>query len=598
MKRKLACLFLGVALVLPASARAGDALTEALAAIPGDAIGFVCVPSIKGLDGDYQQAIINLELQPFVQPPMNSLVGLLKQYMPMLEGIDENGPLTIVFMPAANPFELMMKQALLIPVEDPQAMIEKMGGVAGEGGLWTINMMGQPAHAAIWKKQLVIAQMPDVTKAIKESTEGIGDKLASSDKKALDGLDLFVWVDGDRLLKLVKPMLDGFMAPALAMQQSTGGFQAKSAEMNKKNIDMMVEGLKSLTIGVSLDDGGLGLRFAMTTKPGTDLAKQWRMKNTSGSLLQGLPASRYVMAFGQTVDPAQTKASLEGLDDMFAMGEDVEEVDPEKMKKLQGLIEEAAPMLTGLRGMIEPLPPGPEGLVGIGLVIDTTDSKKLLDLKAKFVDLGLEMLADAAAKTEDEELGQFRDAIAYNKEAEEIAGVQVQHFSIDLAKFDDIDEEDREDIFKVIGKDGVLFRGAPVNSKRIVLSFGGGKDRMAYLMKQALDSGAPLDADAGIKKVSARLPKERAQVGYIAADRMLALVNKVMVTLEEEPLPVQMPPINAPLAMVGSGGDGWIRGDLIVPTELLIALKNAAMTMMGTVAGPPPTTPPGDSSGG
>lgn len=598
MKRKLVCLFLGVALVLPSSAQAEDALTGALNAIPGDAIGIVCIPSIKVLDGDYQQAIVNLELQPFVQPPMNSLVGLFKQYMPMLEGINENAPLAIVFMPAANPFELMMKQALLIPVEDPQAMIEKMGGVAGEEGLWTIDMMGQPAHAAVRNKHLVIAQMPDVAKAIKESKESIGGKLSPSDKSALEGLDLFVWVDGDRLLQLVKPMLDGIMAPALAMQQSAGGFQAKSAEMNKKSLDMMVEGLRTLAIGLSLGDGGLGLRLAMTTKPGTDLAKQWRMKNTTGSLLQGLPASGYAIAFGQTMDPELTKASLKNLDDVFAMGEDVEEIDAEKLKKLQALIEEAVPMLTGLRFMMAPLPPGPEGLVGIGFVIDTTDSKNLLDLKDRFVNLGLEMLADVAAKTEDEELGQLKDAITYKQEAEEIGGVQVQHFSIDLAKFDDIDEEDREDIFKVIGKDGILFRAAPVNSKKIVLAFGGGKDLMASLMKQALDSGAPLDADTGIKKVSAGLPKERAQVAYFAVDRILDLVNRVMVTLEEEPLPVTMPPINAPLAMVGSGGDGWIRGDLVVPTELLIAAKNAVMTMMGTMGAPPPTTQPGDSSGG
>jgi hypothetical protein len=582
-----------VGLMLPGMAQAGDALTGALASIPGDAVGVVCVPSVKGLDEAYQQAIVNLGLQDLVPPPMNSLVGLLKQNLPMLEGIDESGMMAVVFMPAPTPFELMAKQALLIPVKDPKAIIETMGGVAGEEGLWAVDMMGQTAHVAMGKNQLIMAQMPDVAKAIKNSQASLGSKLEATDLKALGGLDLFLWVDAERLLTMLRPMLEGLMAPAMAMQQSAGGFQAKSAELNKQNLDMMFDGLRTMTVGASLDGAGVGLRFIMTTRPGTEFAKQVQLTNTSDSLLQGLPGGDYLMVLGETWSAAQSQSAMKNLEPMMAMGQDVEGVDPEKLGRLKGLLEEVVPLLTNVRVVIEPLAPGSaDGLIGLGALIGTTDSAKLLDLKGKLVELAMEMLADAAAKLEDEELGQLKEALVYQREAEQIAGAPVQHVGLDLSKVEDIEEEDREDVLKVIGKDGLLFRLAPADPKTVVVAFGGGQERMAAWLKQAREGGAPLEADAGIKKVSPHLPKERAQVMYVAADRALTVVNNVMTALEEERLPVQIPPVNAPLAMTTCGGDGWMRFDMFAPTELLVASKNAAMMMM-TAPSPPagePTT--------
>jgi hypothetical protein len=132
---------------------------------------------------------------------------------------------------------------------------------------------------------------------------------------------------------------------------------------------------------------------------------------------------------------------------------------------------------------------------------------------------------------------------------------------------------------------------ACVSPRTVVVGFGGGKTRMAKLIEQAKKDEPALANDEGIKKVVKSLPKERASVTYLAVDRILASVNRVMEALEEERLPVQMPTINAPLAMVGSGGDGWMQLDLFLPTELVIASKNAAMVMMGQAAAPPTTEP-------
>lgn len=596
MKHKLACLLCGVSVLASATAQARDSLKEALAAIPGDAMAFVCVPSIQALDADYQEAVVSLELQPFVQPPYNSLVSALKTFMPMLGGLDETGPLTIVLMPAASLAELQMTQAVLVPTKDPKAMVEAMMGQPGEEGLWTVNLMGQPAHVAIGQGHLILAQQARIVKAIKDSKSNIAGKLKSAEKKALEGLDLVVWMDADRFFKLLKPMVDPFLTSMVMMQQAAGGFEAKSAEMNKKGIDMFLEGTSSFSLGLALDKGGVGLRFAIGAKPGSGMVNKLTMKPTSASLLAGLPSSKYLLAFGETIHPAQVSASLEDLDVWLAPPADAEEIDAEKMKQLEGLIKEAVTLWTGLRGSVDALPPGPDGLFGVSLIVDTADSTKSLELKSKMVELGKGLLADMAKKEEEDVLGQVSGAIEYKQEVEEIAGVKVTHLAFDLAKIEDIEEEDRDDILKVIGKEGVLFRMAPVNPKRVVVSFGGGKAQMATLIEQAKKDTAPLEEDTGIKKVTGALPTPAASVGYVAADRILASVNQVMTALDEEKLPVQMPPLDAPLALATTGGDGWAQFDLFFPTELLVASKNAFMVMMGQRMGEPAPAAPDSTS--
>jgi hypothetical protein len=576
--------------------QAEAAAKDGLSAIPADAIGFIYIPNVKRVDGDYREAIKNLELGSMIPPTMTSLVGLMKAKLPMLEGMDEDGSFAVVVMPAQTPYELWAKLAILIPTKKPKAMIETMGGQAREDGLWTANMMGQPGYAAIGQNRVIFAKTPDVANAVKESKAGIASKLKPGEKKALDGLDLAVWINGDRLLTLVKPMVDGFLVPMMTMQASAGAFQAKSAEANKQQIDMFMKGTASLLLGVSLEGGGLDLRFAMTSKPGSELAEQTRVKNTAGSLLGGLGAPKYLLAFGETANPTQIRASLKNLDAWFSVGEESEEIDAEKLKRLQGIIEEAAPMLTGLRGAIEALPPGPAGLFGLSVVIDTTDSNKALELTGKCIQLAREILADAAKKAQDEELEELHDAITYEEESEEIAGAKVGHLKVDLSKIEELDEDDLEEILKVIGREGVLIRMAPVDAKRIAVGFGGGKQRMGAIIEAARKNEAPLDRDAGVRKVSAYLPKKRAAVAYLAVDRIVASLHNVTKALDEEDPTVHMPAIDAPLAMAAAGSDGMIRYDVFFPTELLVAVKNASMVLLAPPGAPPSpgkTPPPG-----
>jgi hypothetical protein len=184
------------------------------------------------------------------------------------------------------------------------------------------------------------------------------------------------------------------------------------------------------------------------------------------------------------------------------------------------------------------------------------------------------------------------EAITQKPDAEELEGVKLHHIRFDPAKVEQIgwDEEDADKLKKLLGGDGVLIRLAPVSKELVVLTFGGGADFAKQVIDLAKSKQAPLDDDPGVKKVSAHLPKERASIMYIAVDQIVATIREGGKAFgEEEEFPIQMPKLNAPLAISGTGGENWSQVDMFAPSELLVAVKNAAMALMG--GGPPPPKP-------
>ena len=87
--------------------------------------------------------------------------------------------------------------------------------------------------------------MPEVAlKAVADSKTSLASKMKPSDLMAMENVDLGLWVDGQMVTTMLKPLIDGFL-PMLTM-----GSPPVAAEINKKNIEMMVNGLKSLGVGI------------------------------------------------------------------------------------------------------------------------------------------------------------------------------------------------------------------------------------------------------------------------------------------------------------------------------------------------------------
>ena len=142
-------------------------------------------------------------------------------------------------------------------------LLKALGGESGANGAWSVNLMGQPMHARAVDGRVIMAMTPDAAGAAASDNVGIGAKLSAEDLKALDNLDLALWLNAERLFKHFKDMINGFTGMMMMMQGGADPVSGAQAQNLKKSIDMLVAGAKSLTIGVGLDKSGLGLRAAV-----------------------------------------------------------------------------------------------------------------------------------------------------------------------------------------------------------------------------------------------------------------------------------------------------------------------------------------------
>ncbi len=579
MMRKSVLAVMVLALCLPPMARAKDSIKKALAPIPADAAAFILVPSIEQADADFQRTInrLGLGMMPYFQPPMNSISGLLGQFLQMREGLDTSGSLAVVLMPFDKPNEFMTRQALVIPTTNAKTLLQSMGGTAGEGDMWTVGIMGQPHQAVALEKHIVLSVNPGLAKSIADAEKGLAKTLDKSELDALEELDLAIWINGELMISKFRQQIDQFVQMLSAMQAAQQPGMAKTQE---EQLKMFFDGMARGIMGISLDEPGLGLRFMMTMKPESEMAKMYRIETTTKSLLRGLPAGEYVGAFGQVIDPEQTKVSFKkGINPYVEMLKAQEGMDAEKIDRMRDWLEDWAVLWKGIRGSLVATEPGPEGLFACNLVFETTDSEKWMELTRKMVG---ELLA---WEVTNEDVKKVVGLISHQADAEEIGGVKMDHLKVDLwelARKEEAPEEDVANLKKVLGQEGLVFRMGAVDKKTAIVCLGG-KKSTGLLIERAASNDAPLDKDAGIEKVSAHLPKERQSVGYLSLDNTVKLVRNITDAMGEEMFPLQVPPINAPLALAGSGGKNWMQVDVLLPTDLMIAGKNAAMMMMGTM---------------
>ena len=584
MVRKFVPLWLGFCACLPVGVWADDATNRGLPSIPSEAVAFLYAPTVKGLDGAYKGLLNDLGLQPFVPPPSRSIIGLIGQYLPMFEGIDEAGTLALVLMPFDPSEQVDSKLALIIPAKDPKSMLKALGGQAGEGAEWAINLMGQPAVALIRGQSLVISKSADVAKAINQSKTAMSEKLPAAELAAFKDMNVALWINAEQIFKVYKSTIDTFVAMMMMMTQgSESALERRSSEINKKTIDSFVDGARSLNIGLGYPKGGLALRGTTTYKPGSDLAKQWKLKSTSDPLLRGVPAGKYMVAFGQNVHPEQTRAALRNMDPFFEAVLETEGIDKDMAKQLRSYLEEWTLLATAMSGSVEVLPPGEEGLLGLSVVLKTTDSKRWLEIASQVVELSKKFVVGMPNNLVDDDLKPLTKALTYSSEAEDIEGTKIGHLKFDLAKIDELEADDLQDVLKIIGKEGALFRLGAIDGQTIVVSFGGGSKGMSRLIGTSKKKAAPLENDPGIKNVASRLPEKRASVFYVALDNIVDAIQQTLKAVDEEPLPLQISNLNAPLLLATAGEDGWGQLDVFVPTKLLVAVKNASMILMGSM---------------
>ena len=562
MKSKTRCFLFsaviaGVAMLAAVpQTRADD--SDILSAVPADAWGTLTIRNLA----EFDKKIIGVS-QKLNQQPM-SLLALAKGMLGLVSGVNDGGTVALVMMPVQN---IMMAQeglAIFIPVTDFGEMTSMLQPTDAGEGITKIMLAGQEGYCAQRAGFAVIAQKPELVKQVLAADTSTGIRSAWTqhqlDRFAAD--DITLWLN----LKTVfaNPMITGMLQMMSQGQANLGDLQA----------------FESVSIALRVDKSGvnIGAYYGVddNSRQGKALASQ---PATDKCLLTGLPADEYILAFGLVGSQAQADLTAQSVDQiaqnpMLAMMG----ADPDSVKKVTGAVSAMVRNLRGLSFSVSGLTGDTGGIAITKVVTVAGDAPATVQ---QFSDLvsALSTLMPSA------EYQKAIKAVHYKSAVETVEGVSVGHLAVALDQIEGVSADDLAKLQKVMGNEGLLFRIAAVDDTHLVATLGGGTSRLASVINTVKSGAAPLGEDKGIQKIAKTLRAKRTAEGYFAFDNLMHVASR-MATAMGEPVPPQVPQLDAPVAMVsGPVAAGEYQLDISVPMELIVALKDLSMSPQTRTAG-------------
>ena len=127
-----------------------------------------------------------------------------------------------------------------------------------------------------------------------------------------------------------------------------------------------------------------------------------------------------------------------------------------------------------------------------------------------------------------------------------------------------------------------------MDTDHVIATFGGGPGRFDNVIGLVKGKQAPLSKNPGIVNTAKAMATQRNAEMYFAVDSLMRMLSDIG-KATDEPFPVTMPQINAPVGMVSYGvGKAAGQADVFVPMELIIQVRDVWKSM--TQPAPVPTT--------
>jgi hypothetical protein len=412
------------------------------------------------------------------------------------------------------------------------------------------------------------------------------ERLAEIDNK----VDLLIWLNVAEAGPVVKkPVVDAMMGFMMIIAMSDPSIGTQVEKLVHTVEQVLTEG-ENMQLGIAISQAGVNLDLIFQAQPDTELAKGIAKTPTSDtSLLRGLPDEDFILAAGGTEKSSaeDVEAAMTGFESIFQKPAILAAIDADKLPDLKESIRQLCEIgVNGEWGSISVtrLPASSDGMIGLVVTGAIPGGAE------KWVQVAGDVVQKILGMITDEDVRSVTDHITYTPNAETIGGAKVDHIKFDLSwlvEDETLTEDDLAMIGKIIGSEGVLVRLVAFDADHVGLLFGGGPKRVEQVA-QVLKSGTtPLADHASLQAIAPNLRKNnRFFEMYLAADTTLQFVNDAAVAVGEDPLPVEIPKINAPAAIIGTIAPLTGRVDVFVPMQMISGIKNVATGLMAEQAVP------------
>lgn len=543
---------------------------DLLDVIPADAWGAVCIPSVANFDKRLTAFLQPLQLPMMMGPP----VTMAKMMLGLHSGFDDNGGVVITMLSPTKGNNQMPEPLILLPVTDYGELMKALSAEATGDGANKLFFIDKQSYAIPFKEKFAaISPSREGLNRLSSAKGTLRTRLSDEQKRLWNGKDITFWMDAKNVFS--HPTVKGMMG--MLEQMGVGTSQEE------------LEQLDQLQVYASFDPDGLSIGGYADAQPGTEMAKSLAsVKGTNESLLKGLPNERYIAAVGFQSSKTYAELSAKSLDRTIQQLLSTQRVDEEKWSKARGSLMTLARSVVGMSADIVALP---EGKMAANVVVRTDGGSA--EFQSALASL-VEEMKSALGSEKDSEAAEMVSLLSYNKNAEKHEGLRVDQLSFKLPN--DADAHVREQIEAIFGEKDLTVRISAVDKDAVVMTLGGGLDQVGKLVSAARSNNASLTGDAGIKRMSDRVGSKRTMEAYIAVDRLMQFAAKIA---PQGAGAMQMPDVNAPVLLHGrSIDDRSAGGEMYVPMDLLIAIKNVAMNAMAQqMGGPGNQAPPEPDEG-
>jgi hypothetical protein len=513
----------------------------------------VTLRDLAGLDAKLARLI-----NPLMSIPIRPLM-LVKGQLSMVEGIDESGTAAIALLPGAAGETEPTQVVMWVPTTDRAKLLAFLSPAPAEEGFEKVQLKGQESYAGTRGAFTVLAaDLPVVRRAVTDGP-GVAGRFTPHQIERFGVNDLSVYFN-------------------LAAIRSAPFFASISTGLSLLGIPPGdVDRYRSVQLSLRFEAEGVAVEIHAQT----ERAEENPAAETEGSLLTELPAEAFVLAVGMNIGGSPGDRSAPArlvLDALERRGL----LDSARKADLEKVIGKMYADVTAAAVSVAAIPEGPDGLVGLTKVVHTKGSAR--DLAASFEALIAVLKSGVFA---DPSAAATMQRIAWVRGAETIAGISVDHLSLDISGIQRVDEAA---IKKAIGKEGPLVRVGVADEHRLIATFGGGAERFAAALAVLRSGKGSIADDPLIGRSGAVKTKHHAEA-YLAIDRAMKLGADVTRAMDEATVVPRMAPIDAPVSLLARRiSPRETQLDVFVPTAVIVAVKQAAMeftaSKMTTPRGP------------
>ncbi len=594
-----------------------------LSHIPAGSLGFAVIPNARGTAGKVDKFIADIGLAkmlPSLDPDnpdkKASVLDLMRAAARLGPGFNPNGGVAVVMLdpkgfeidllelipgapgPKARPMEMAgpgeaagkPKPKLPFVIFVPGKSIEDVFGaypMEAAGKYTLVNLRMGPTYAAKLGSYVLLSPSDKALDAVMTARKKAAAELPAEHARIMATSDLAYYIN----MKVAGPILDEFLKRTQEQLIAQAGPLGPLMGFYMGFYGDLISQLEAVTVAGRLVPSGLVFDEMVSFKPGTYYAKAMAAETPSGKVrLNALPDLPYVLAMGATgqTDEESVKIGRDMVDSLLKSDllKALPEEEKDRLRKISG---EMSGQITGMQ-MVGGGAPAGSGLFGVSFVVKCKNAEKVKALIAEQAKLAQALIKHFGG--DDPDVQKLR--IRYVKGLETVGSVTADAVVIEHPDLDQMEEDERAEMKKVLGEDKVRFLVAAADRETVVVTFGGSRSFLVEALKAAASGAGKIGTRSEDAEAMKYLPKKKTAVILINGVNLYNLIVAGMKTMEPD---AELPPFKitckTPISM-GFGQSGKSAHVVMyVPTQLVKEVVGIFMVFVG--GGPdaaPPVAPP------